>query len=192
MKKMLMHAAVIAVIAVTMNYFVAFAAKTSPPVVGSVLPEIKLTVPADNDHKNYLGLSRGNVFKIPEIKANVVIIEIMNMYCPHCQASAPTVNEFYRIMENRPDLKDKIKLIGIAVGNSAYETGVFRKTFNVPFPLFPDGDYVIHNVMGGVRTPYFIGVKIDDGTPRVFYSKLGGFEKADQFLELMLKLSRLK
>jgi thiol-disulfide isomerase/thioredoxin len=192
MKKMIMHGAVIAVIAVMMNCLVAFAAKTSPPAVGSVLPEIKLTVPVETAYRNYLGLSGDNVFKVPEIKSKVVIIQIMNMYCPHCQASAPTVNELYRIIEKSPDLKDKIKLIGIAAGNSAYETGVFRKTFNVPFPLFPDGDYIIYDVMGGVRTPYFIGVRIDDGIPRVFYSKVGGFEKADQFLELMLKLSGLK
>ncbi|MDO9528862.1 MAG: redoxin domain-containing protein [Syntrophales bacterium] len=190
MKRILIHVIVIAVFSLIITLPVS--AATQPPATGSVLPEIKLTVPANNDYKNYLGLSRGDFFKIPQIKANVVIIEIMNMYCPHCQASAHKVNELYRIIENNPALKNKIKLIGIAAGNSTYEAEVFRKRYDVPFPLFEDGDFSIHKVVGEVRTPYFIGIRIDDGVPKVFYSKLGGFEKADQFLELLLKLSGLK
>ena len=43
-----------------------------------------------------------------------------------------------------------------------------------------------------MRTPYFIGVKInEDGSNEVFYSKLGGFEDSDKFLKSMLKLSGL-
>ena len=190
MKRTLIHVLVIAVVSLIITLPVS--AATQPPATGSVLPEIKLTVPANNDYKNYLGLSPGDFFKIPQIKANVVIIEIMNMYCPHCQASALKVNELYRIIENNPALKDKIKLIGIAVGNSTYETEVFRERYNVPFPLFADGDFAIHQIVGEVRTPYFIGIKIDDGVPKVFYSKVSGFEKADQFLELIRQLSGLK
>lgn len=190
MKKTITYVTVIAVFALITNFFVS--AATQPPATGSVLPEIKLTVPENNDHRNYLGLSRGDFFKIPQIKANVVIIEIMNMYCPHCQASAHKVNELYRVIENNSVLKDKIKLIGIAAGNSTYEKEVFRKKYNVPFPLFEDGDFSVHKIVGEVRTPYFIGIRIDDGVPKVFYSKLGGFEMADQFLDMVVKLSGLK
>lgn len=190
MKRTLIHVIVIAVFSLIIT--LPASAATQPPATGSVLPEIKLTVPANNDYKNYLGLSSGDFFKIPQIKANVVIIEIMNMYCPHCQASAYKVNELYRLIKNNPALKDKIKLIGIASGNSSYETEIYRKTYDIPFPLFEDGDFSIHKVVGEVRTPYYIGIRIDDGVPMVFYSKLGGFEKADEFLELMLQLSGLK
>jgi hypothetical protein len=51
-----------------------------PPAVGSILPPIKLLVPDDPQAKSYLGLSVGKQFTIPEIKAQVVIIEIFNMY----------------------------------------------------------------------------------------------------------------
>jgi hypothetical protein len=44
-----------------------------------------------------------------------------------------------------------------------------------------------------VRTPYFIGVKINpDGSHQVFYSKLGAFEGVDQFLNKIMQLSGLK
>ena len=55
-------------------------AAEQPPAVGSTLPPIKLLVPDDPQAKKYLGLSVGKNFTIPEIKAQVVIIEIFNMY----------------------------------------------------------------------------------------------------------------
>jgi hypothetical protein len=52
----------------------------SPPEKGKALPEIVLTVPADAAERHYLGLSESGNFKIPDIKAKVVIIEVFNMY----------------------------------------------------------------------------------------------------------------
>jgi len=191
MKRILINLTAIALCAAIFNFPV-LAAK-SPPVKGDTLPGINLVIPSKHSDRDYLGLPYSGFFKIDEIKAKVVIIEIFSMYCPHCQRDAPRVNELCRMIEDNPNLKDKVKLIGIGAGNSPYEVGIFRKTYDIPFPLFEDGDFSIHTVLGEVRTPYFIGVKIhDDGNHRVFYSKLGGVKKADQFLKMMLRLSGLK
>ena len=102
------------------------------------------------------------------------------------------MNELYRIMQARKDLKNKMKLIGIGTGNSDFEVNFFRKKYKVPFPLFSDEDYSIHKAVGEVRTPYFIGVRLkSDGSSEVFYSKLGGFKDAGKFLKLMVKKSGL-
>ena len=182
----------IIVISLALLHSLAFGSNL-PPVKGGVLPEIKIQVPDNAANRNYLSLEKSGFFKIPQIKAKVVIIEIFSMYCPHCQRAAPEINRLYSIIEGNPDLKDKIKLIGIGAGNSPFEVEVFRKKYSVLFPLIPDEDFSIHKRFGEIRTPYFLGVKInDDGTHQVFYSKLGEFKGAEPFLDLMLQLSGLK
>ena len=167
-------------------------AGSKPPEVNSTLPEIILSVPKAPEHQKYLGLKEGGTFEIPEIKAEVVIVEIYSMYCPFCQKEAPTVNQLFQKIESNKRLKGKVKLIGIGVGNSEFEVDFFKKNYDVEFPLFPDVDFTIHKAVGEVRTPYFIGVKIHpDGTHTVFYSKLGSIKNADEFLKLTLQLSGL-
>src|SRR3972149_794720 len=172
MKKILFYLTVVILLLSTLALSVSSANK--PPEKGEVLPAINLPVPKNPEERNYLGLSGSGSFKIPQIKAKVVIIEIFSMYCPYCQKDAPGVNELYRLIENNPDIKNKIKIIGIGAGNSSYEVEVFRKTYNVPFPLFPDKDFTIHKACGEVRTPYFMVVKInEDGSHQIVHTQLG-------------------
>jgi thiol-disulfide isomerase/thioredoxin len=168
-------------------------AADKPPEKGEGLPVINLPIPENPDERNYLGLSGTGLFKIPQIKAKTVIVEFFSMYCPICQRDAPGVNELYRLIQNNPDIKNKVKLIGIGAGNSPYEVEVYKKTYDVPFPLFPDKDFVIHKACGEVRTPYYMVVKMnDDGTHQIVHSQLGDYPGAEKFLELVVKASGLK
>jgi thiol-disulfide isomerase/thioredoxin len=167
-------------------------AADQPPQKGESLPSINLPIPKSPTEKSYLGLSGGGSFKIPQIKAKAVVIEIFSMYCPYCQKDAPGINELYHLIENDPDLKTKVKLVGIGAGNTPFEVGVYKKTYAVPFPLFPDQDFAIHKACGEVRTPYFIVVKInEDGSHLIVHSQLGEYPGAKPFLELVLKSSGL-
>jgi thiol-disulfide isomerase/thioredoxin len=191
MKKILMSSSVITILCFILVFHALAANK--PPEKGETLPVMNLPIPKNPDERNYLGLSGSGLFKIPQIKAKVVIIEIFSMYCPYCQKDAPGVNELYRLIENNADIKNKIKLIGIGAGNSSYEVEVFKKTYNVPFPLFPDKDFTIHKACGEVRTPYFMVAKInEDGTHQIVHNQLGNYPGAEPFLELVLKASGLK
>jgi hypothetical protein len=55
-------------------------AASQPPAVGGKLPEIGLAAPPDTELQMYLGVSGKATFAIPEIKAEVVLIEIFSMY----------------------------------------------------------------------------------------------------------------
>jgi hypothetical protein len=55
-------------------------AGSQPPAVGGVLPDFSLAVPNNVDHQSYLGVTGKEAFSIPEIKAEVVIVQIFSMY----------------------------------------------------------------------------------------------------------------
>jgi peroxiredoxin len=162
------------------------AAEVAPPAEGEKLPDIRLAIPADAGYQKYLGIKGDGAFSLLQIKAPVVIIEIFSMYCPHCQKEAPSVNDLFSKIQSSEKLKDKIKLVGIGVGNSPFEVAYFKKTYSVQFPLFSDGEFIVHKQLGEVRTPYFIGIKNHkNGSHTIFYSKLGAIADNDSFLKLI-------
>ena len=171
------------------------AADSALPSVGGALPEFSLAVPEGKEFRHDLGLEppgKGD-FSVSQIDARIVIIEIFSMYCPYCQKEAPAVNRLYEAVEGDPALKGRVKLIGIGVGNSAFEVGFFRKTYNVPFPLFSDGDFAVHKKLGEPRTPFFIAVEIrDDRSTRIVHTHLGSLKGPEQYLETLLKLTEVK
>ncbi len=168
-------------------------AASLPPGKGGVLPSINLPLPKESFERDYLGLSGQGFFKVPQIKTRVVIIEIFSLYCPPCVKLGPKVKELYQRIESNPELNGKIKLIGIGAGNTVNEVQHFQRITEAPFPLFPDSDFHIHEALGEVRTPYFIGIKIhDDRTHEVIYSELGGFTNVQEFLDFLITASELK
>ncbi len=159
----------------------------------TVMPAFELPMPGSEREKSYLGLSGTGNFTLGQIKAQVLIIEVYSFYCPHCQRSAAQVNELYQKIEERPDLKEKMKMIGIAVTNGTYEVDSYRERYNVPFPLIPDKDTEISQKLGVKGTPTFIGVRVNDkGVAERFYFGEGGFEDTQQFLAKIIQLSGLK
>lgn len=179
-------------------FFLAMSTYTASAVIrplseGDLLPEIVLDVPKVLDQKKYLGLSSETTFTIPQIKASVVIVEIFSMYCPYCQAEAPSINELYYKLQNDSSLGGKFKLIGIGAGNTAFEVEHFRNTYKIPFPLFSDDDFSIHKKIGEVRTPYFFAVGINkDGTHQILYSHQGHIDNHDQLIKLLIQRAGLK
>jgi hypothetical protein len=102
------------------------------------------------------------------------------------------VDDLYKLVEEDKKLKKRIKMIGICAGNSEAELKMYRETFKVPFPLFADNEFALHKQLGEVKTPYFIGVKINgDGTHEVIFSKLGPFRNAEKFLATMVEKAGL-
>lgn len=160
----------------------------------AALENMKIFVPEDPAQRSYLGIKeKSGRISLADIKADVLIIEIFSMYCPHCQRHAPVANKLYQAVENKKGIRDKVRMIGVGVGNSSYEVGIFREKYSPPFPLFDDRNSVVVNSFGGILTPYYFGLKMKaDSTFEVFYSKAGGYTDAEEFLELIVKLSGIK
>jgi peroxiredoxin len=163
------------------------------PAKGAIFPDITLSMTEKASEKEYLGLSGKGPFRISQIKADLLIIEIFSMYCPYCQKEAPIVNELYQIINKREDLKNKIRIIGVGAGNNPFEVDVFRKQYNIQFPLFSDESYSVHKSVGEVRTPYFFVIKKPgDKKNTIIYSKVGSIQDPKQFLDMVLEESGLK
>jgi peroxiredoxin len=165
----------------------------SNPADGTTIPVIELPMPKREKDKGYLGLSGSGNFKIGQIKARALIIEVFSFYCPHCQRMASQVNDLYQEIQKRGDLTGKIKMIGIGAKNSAYEVDSYRERYAVPFPLFPDEGLEITEKLCTKGTPTFIGIKLDGkGNQERFYFGEGGFQDTRKFLREIIRSSGLK
>jgi thiol-disulfide isomerase/thioredoxin len=168
-------------------------ASDSLTVDAGALAGLRLSVSDNAAAKAYLGLKGTDTFTMPQIKADTVIIEIFSMYCPICQAEAPVVNELHQLIEKTPSLKGKVKLIGIGAGNSAFEVEVFRKKYNILFPLFPDEKFAIQKALSGpIRTPTFIAVRGYGGKGLKVQHVHIGRMTPEQFLKKATAASRRK
>jgi thiol-disulfide isomerase/thioredoxin len=148
------------------------------------LQAMTFPAPETSGEKAYLNLSGADDFRLGEIKSNAVIVEIFSMYCPHCQAEAPLVNELYSLVESS-DLKGKVKFVGVGIGNTPFEINVFKEKYGVKFPLFPDDNLSIQKVASEpIRTPTFLIVRpLKDKTLNVNYTQVGRIKDRIAFVD---------
>ncbi|MDT8273716.1 MAG: MBL fold metallo-hydrolase RNA specificity domain-containing protein, partial [Desulfomonilia bacterium] len=120
-------------------------AQKNAPNYAQALEKLRLYSPEDPSARKYLGLKDKDAqFFINQIDAEILIIEIFSMYCPHCQKHAPEANRLFEIITGRKDLKDRLKLIGIGVGNSPFEVKIFRENVTVRAKVFTIGGFSAH------------------------------------------------
>lgn len=165
----------------------------TPPQVGDPVPAVELQAPFDPEARTYLGLGEAKTFTLRDIKAQVVIVEVMNVYCPYCQKDAPAVNQLYRAIQEDPGLKDRVKLFGLAADNSYFETELYRDRYEVPFHLVPDPDLLVAHILGEVRTPHYLVLRLEPGGPgQVVLSKMGHMGEAEAFLDQAARAGGLR
>ena len=146
---------------------------------GMSLPQFDLNAPDSEEAAEYLELKNPESFRISQIPAKLVFIEIFSLYCPHCQRKAPTNNKIFRIIQADEDLKQNVRMIGIGAGNNPKETGAFKTKFRVIFPLFPDPNFEIHKKLGEPRTPFTILVT---NRGKVLLTHHGDIKDIDEFV----------
>lgn len=133
-------------------------AEQRPLQAGDPFPEIRLAVPEAAEDRAYLQLE--TTFFVPsQIETELLLVEFLNVHCPHCQMQAPVYNELYRLIEGNPETRGKIKLLAIAAGNLEREVTIFRQAYQVAFPLLADPGFVAWRSIGGRATPLSIYVR---------------------------------
>jgi peroxiredoxin len=151
------------VIALTSLLFLLPASASRARIIepGDILPRLSFTQPLAAEEKNYLllpdegkGVDKPVAVVLNDLDAELLVVEFLNCYCPSCQAQVPLMTAAYRAIEGLPDFKQKVRIIGVAAGNSFEELTAFKKEQTIPFPLLQDPDFIAYDAIG---TP--------DGTP---------------------------
>jgi len=95
------------------------------------------------------------------MKGTLFVFEIFSTYCLSCPKNIPFFNAVYANSINDAALKTKVRVIGIAVGNTASEILQYNKEFKVSYPVLTDYSFAVHKALGNVRVPFTIFVKRD-------------------------------
>ena len=147
-----------------------------------------LPAPDLDAHRKYLGIPSDTAFYPGQVSADILLIQIFSMYCPICQREASKTNELYNLIRTTPAYDKALRLVGIGAGNSDFEVAFFKEKYTIEFPLFSDADFEIHQKIGEVQTPFFIGIRPGDTEePEIFFTHSGEIKDPNAFLEDVFK-----
>ncbi len=166
------------------NYRVQALLAQTTPDEGEMFPDLKLSIPQKMEEREYLKIYEGP-FLLSQVDSDVLIVQIFSMYCPYCQREAPNINALQQAISACPEIKSRVKIIGIGAGNSIFEVNAFRDLFGIEFPLFPDPDFTVHKALGQVRTPYYFVLLKKASGLQVVYSRAGSIGNPMDFLEFV-------
>lgn len=128
---------------------------------GDSFPDIVLSAPPAAKDAHYLGLGNKKEFSLRDIQADLILVEIMNVYCHSCQAKAPINNKLLELINSDPQTRGKIKMLSIAVGSTDNAIQAFKKEYKIIYPMIEDPEFEAYDAfgMGGVPRTYFIRSK---------------------------------
>lgn len=154
------------------------------------LPTIVFKDAVPVETRQYLGLSKQRNFSFKDIEGSLIVIELFSTYCMTCPKNVPIINDVYRAVEKDPKLKGRVKVIGIAIGNTAKEVESYKKAHNLLFPVLTDYDFSVHDILGNPRVPYTMFVKGSAGAKKIVDSHQGLLDSAEMVLKTVRGLNR--
>lgn len=155
--------------------------------MGDRFPEIELPQPQLDDERVYLGLASGETFTLSRVGGDVVLVEMLNVLCPHCRKQTLPYNKLFQMIEDDPQTRGRIVLLGVAVGNSDEQIEDFIDIYAVDFPVVSDRSFKLNAALGGGPTPFSIYLRQDAGRPAVVVGTHLGEDKDMEGLFSYLK-----
>jgi peroxiredoxin len=148
---------------------------------GDFFPEYSFPMTLTGSDMEYLGLPqkffglvKGDNFSLKDVKADLIVVEFLNKYCFSCQLQAPVMNQVFSMVQQDPQLKGRVKFIGIGAGNNEREVESFREEKKVPFPVVPDPKFLAYEAIGDPgATPFTIFIRKTDSGLLVARTKVG-------------------
>ncbi len=138
---------------------------------GKELPKFKLIIRSSTQERQYLGLKEDlEIFSISEVPAKLILLELFSVNCPNCKMQAPKLNDVYKLVQYNNDISHGIKFIGIGVGCDYTVLEKWKASMHIPFPLFPDENYIVWQQLGKPGIPCTLLI---DGKGKVLASHFG-------------------
>ena len=144
---------------------------------GMTLPDVIVSGAKTAEIQGYLGIRNAEPFPLFQIKAKLLLVEFYSLYCPVCQKSAPKVNKLFNYVQGNSQLKDDIKMLGIALTNKPFEVDMYREKFKVKFPLFPDADKAITDTLNITWTPLIVLMNLEGKVLLAHYGEIKDLEE---------------
>jgi peroxiredoxin len=153
-------------------------AETPLPEPGQKLALLRLPTPADPAGKKNLGLAGpGTEFTLSDLKAELVLLEVIGVYCPQCFKQAPEFNKLYERL-NKGKMKGRVAMFALAAGGAEPEIEQLLQSGQYAFPVVADTTYEAHKLLGEPKTPFTILCRPDGS---VLYTHLGIITDIDGF-----------
>jgi peroxiredoxin len=158
--------------------------------VGDPFPPFKLTSNLTFEEQESLNLPAEKTISLKQFTSEILIIELLNVYCHTCQQQVPIFNQLWESVQADTVLEDKVAILGITVGNNAREVVKFQKSFKPQYPVLADQDKKIFNCLGNLKgTPQTYILKKDpSGKWYIQYHHLGAVSSPETYLRKIKEL----
>ncbi len=139
------------------------------PGPGQTLPALSLKVPVFGQDAGELGVAGKKTFRLQDLKAKVIVLEVIGVYCNECAKQVSSFNTLYARLARRMQAGE-VRMFGLAAGGTDLEVESLRKTGIYKYPIVADEKYQNHKLLREPKTPFTLLV-----TPagKVLYTHLG-------------------
>jgi peroxiredoxin len=123
---------------------------------GDLFPHFPVNSGKDPFQWKYLGFPPGQrEVSITDAQADLLVMEVLNVYCFACQSQALAFNQVFRLIQKSPELNGRIKIVGVAIGNTDEEAEDFRSQYGLKFPVIADSAARAAKLIGPDLSPPF-------------------------------------
>lgn len=139
------------------------------PAPGQTLPALTLKTPVFGQDAQELGVAGKKTFRLQDVKAKVIVLEVIGVYCGECAKQVQAFNTLYARLARRIQAGE-VRVFGLAAGGTDMEVESLRKTGVYKYPVVADEKYQNHKLLQEPKTPFTM---ILTPAGKVLYAHLG-------------------
>ena len=147
---------------------------------GNKLGDLEFPAPLTPEDAKYLGVPADKPFKLSQMGAPYLLVEVFATGCSHCFTHAPHMNKLFDLINKDSQTAGKVKVLGLASGDSKDNCLAWKKQCKVPFALVADTDSKTVGKLNIMGTPTTILLNKNGD---VLLAKPGAFPEPEAFLK---------